>query len=498
MPLTGRGALLLAFAAATGSVSASEEATPDYAFIPIPKHRASALKPVPKYQFMFGEPARWPGPVRWRYNHSKASPPFDGDPAGTLAQVRGALESWTQVCGVSFVYEGETTVAPNTRVGDQPFGEPDDVNVVGWDTLDGTAGGAAWVWYDDDSRDLTSADIVLSIERVQSQVEMQRTAMHEWGHAIGIAHSNVGGALMSGPPDSQYNALSTLQNDDVRGCRCLYGPAVARPAGYSCSLPPKVDLGAIPVNGASAPRALTLTNHGNAPLSLSGIAINSLRVSRDDGCPAGSVLAPGQSCSVTIVARPTLVFEFTDVLTINTSDGPYTIPVSYSGANAPVVTPATVQLIEYFHAGFGHYFVTHLHDEIVKLDDGTFAGWSRTGRLINAWTSATSGSSPVCRFFSEKFAPKSSHFYTSFAPECQTVKGDANWSFEGEVFHVGVPDAQGNCAVGTQRVYRLYNNGASGAPNHRFTTDAGLRDQLIASGWVPEGAGPGVTMCSPV
>ncbi len=66
------------------------------------------------------------------------------------------------------------------------------------------------------------------------------------------------------------------------------------------------------------------------------------------------------------------------------------------------------------------------------------------------------------------------------------------------MFHVGLPDAQGSCAVGTQRVYRLYNNGQSGAPNHRFTTDPTLREQLIAQGWAPEGVGQGVTMCSPI
>lgn len=34
--------------------------------------------------------------------------------------------------------------------------------------------------------------------------------------------------------------------------------------------------------------------------------------------------------------------------------------------------------------------------------------------------------------------------------------------------------------------------------NHRFTTDLGVRAQMIALGYVPEGAGIGVTMCSPL
>lgn len=489
--------LPLAFAALAATAGASDVPVPDYQFTPIPK--SAVRKPAPKYQFMFGEPARWPGPVRWRYNHASAPEPFTSDPLGTLAQVRAGLESWTQVCGVTFVYEGETTIPPNAVTIDPRLGQqPDDINVVGWNTLDGNAAGIANVWYDDDARVLTDSDITLSIERVQSQAAMQRTVTHEWGHAIGLSHSNVGGTLMSGPPDTLYNALLTIQPDDVRGCRCLYGAAAGNPAGFSCSLPAKIDLGTVPVQGASAPRTVTLTNSGNAPLTLTNVALSSLRVTRDDGCAAGAVLAPAQSCAVTIVARPTHVFSFTDVLTFNTSDGAYPIEVSFSGTNAPVTTPAVVQLVEYFHAGFGHYFVTHLQDEIAKLDDGTFAGWSRTGRSINAWTSATAGSAPVCRFFSESFAPRSSHFYTSFAAECQTVKRDPKWSFEGEVFHLGLPDPQGNCAAGTQRVYRLYNNGQSGAPNHRVTTDASLREQMISLGWIPEGAGPGVTMCAPL
>jgi hypothetical protein len=47
-------------------------------------------------------------------------------------------------------------------------------------------------------------------------------------------------------------------------------------------------------------------------------------------------------------------------------------------------------------------------------------------------------------------------------------------------------------------VFRLYNNGQGGAPNHRYTTDAAVRAAMIAAGWAPEGYGPqGVALCSP-
>ena len=97
-------------------------------------------------------------------------------------------------------------------------------------------------------------------------------------------------------------------------------------------------------------------------------------------------------------------------------------------AEVPPPTPVgTVNVIEYFHAAFGHYFITYLTDEIAKLDDGTFKGWARTGKQLKAWTQAGADQAPVCRFFTVAFPPKSSHFYTPFAPECTVVKTNPLW-----------------------------------------------------------------------
>ena len=66
------------------------------------------------------------------------------------------------------------------------------------------------------------------------------------------------------------------------------------------------------------------------------------------------------------------------------------------------------------------------------------------------------------------------------------------------MFNVPMPDPAGNCPAGTRPVYRLYNNGQGAAPNHRFTTDLGTRAAMIlVKGWIPEGYGVGVSMCSP-
>jgi len=165
-----------------------------------------------------------------------------------------------------------------------------------------------------------------------------------------------------------------------------------------------------------------------------------------------------------------------------------------------VVPPrASVPLIEYFHAGFGHYFITSIREEINKLDNGTFAGWARTGFQFNSYATPNGNSLPVCRFFSVAFAPKSSHFYTPFASECATMEADSGWTLESsDAFDIAVPSPDGSCAAGLAPVYRLHNNGQDGAPNHRYTIDLTVRAQMIAQGWVPEGLGPNaVEMCSP-
>jgi hypothetical protein len=160
-------------------------------------------------------------------------------------------------------------------------------------------------------------------------------------------------------------------------------------------------------------------------------------------------------------------------------------------------TPAVLTAIEYYHAAFDHYFATSIADEITKLDNGTFAGWVRTGKQFNVYSIGSAGAIPTCRFFSTSFGTRSSHFYATSASECATVKANPNWQFEGEVFATQPPAADGTCAPPTVPLYRMYNNGSGGAPNHRYTTQTDVRTQMIGQGWTPEGLGIGVVACVP-
>ncbi|MEP7182914.1 MAG: beta-propeller fold lactonase family protein [Betaproteobacteria bacterium] len=163
---------------------------------------------------------------------------------------------------------------------------------------------------------------------------------------------------------------------------------------------------------------------------------------------------------------------------------------------ANFITPVNVTgtAVEYYYAGFDHYFLTAFPDEQAALDGGAFGGaWVRTGQSFKVWTQPNSFASPVCRFFSTAFGTKSSHFYTPFASECAIVKTYPQWQFEAIGFYMQIPvgfgTGNGDCPGGTTRLYRVYNNGMGGAPNHRYTTSVAILDQMVAAGWIVEGEG---------
>jgi uncharacterized delta-60 repeat protein len=149
--------------------------------------------------------------------------------------------------------------------------------------------------------------------------------------------------------------------------------------------------------------------------------------------------------------------------------------------------------VEYFHQQYGHYFVSAGVDETRRLDTDVAwtSQWSRTGHTFNVWMVPDGDHFPVCRFWSgQSFAPKSSHFYTPFAGECATVGLDPVWQFEGNAFAWKLPIwglLGASCPADARPLYRAYNRGASGAPNHRYTTDPAILDEMIGQGWEMEG-----------
>lgn len=192
-------------------------------------------------------------------------------------------------------------------------------------------------------------------------------------------------------------------------------------------------------------------------------------------------------------------------LSLRDGDGVEALVVlQLQGGDLPAPLPFGIRAaVEYFHAGYGHYFVTADADEIAHLDATVASGWQRTGRSFDVFAGGGAPLVPVCRFWSDQtFAPKSSHFYTPYAAECATVKQSPDWLFERDAFALRLPvGAAGarECPVGTTRLYRAYNGMLTGAPNHRYTTDPAVLDAMIAQGWTMEGeAATRVFACVPL
>ncbi|MEP7216130.1 MAG: PKD domain-containing protein, partial [Anaerolineaceae bacterium] len=160
-----------------------------------------------------------------------------------------------------------------------------------------------------------------------------------------------------------------------------------------------------------------------------------------------------------------------------------------------------MEAIEYYYPALDHYFVTASATEIQALDSGKFPGWHRTGYQFTAYaaTPISPPLSPVCRFYGRPEAGLDSHFYSASPAECAAVavKFAASWQFEsGDVFQVRLPDlGTGACPQGTIAIYRLFNGRIDA--NHRYTSDAGVRQQMLFAGYVAEGYGsPSVAFCA--
>jgi serine protease len=144
---------------------------------------------------------------------------------------------------------------------------------------------------------------------------------------------------------------------------------------------------------------------------------------------------------------------------------------------------------EFFNPDYKHYFRTGDRAEPAIVESGALGNWQNTEEYFIAWRDATQGASPVCRFYSSKF---NSHFYTVNAAECEAVKRNPDWGFEGISFFAKVP-TNGVCPADTTPIWRFYNNRHNqNDGNHRLTPFGDFhRATLVAQGWIDEG----VAMC---
>lgn len=247
-------------------------------------------------------------------------------------------------------------------------------------------------------------------------------------------------------------------------------------------------------------------------LTVGGAPLVSPAINADDGEVYVTDLGTGTSlviidarlervaARVSLGGRPTGVGRAGDRLVIVTHGGGADDAVVF--ATVQGIQPESVVATDFYHAEFDHYFHTANPVEARVLSDGIFGeDWERTEQYWRVWTKQVPVAGlryPVCRFFSTQFGVKSSHFYTPYEAECESLKQGTTWQYEETGYYVALPDAKGTCAPGLEELYRLYNQGQGGAPNHAYTASRAKRDALVAKGWASEGTGPqNVFACTP-
>ena len=236
---------------------------------------------------------------------------------------------------------------------------------------------------------------------------------------------------------------------------------------------------------------VTLTNTGDVDVTITGITSSGI----DFRTPSTNRLLPrGKSVVILVDFIPTVAGALSGTLTVNTDAGSKNVALSGTGTGSNV-TLSTV--VEYYNASLDHYFITWVPDEIANLDAGTvIKGWVRTTKSFNTYRLATTGTSPVCRYY---IPPDkgNSHFFGRGTTECNAT-GQKNPTFvlEDPAFMQMFLPAAGVCPANTVQVYRVFTNRPDA--NHRYMTDKAVRAQMVAKGWAAEGDGPDlVVMCAP-
>lgn len=158
----------------------------------------------------------------------------------------------------------------------------------------------------------------------------------------------------------------------------------------------------------------------------------------------------------------------------------------------PVADEALVR--EFYNDRLGHYFIAAGAGEIASiLSGGAGPGWHLTGQSFKAHSrlppDAFTTIVPVCRFYGVPAGGPNSHFFTASAQECELVKRNGGWYYEGTGFYAMPVTTDGRCPPGHLQVLRAYNQGyPRNDSNHRFVTSNSAWREMERHGWVLEGA----------
>ena len=164
---------------------------------------------------------------------------------------------------------------------------------------------------------------------------------------------------------------------DTPGVVALNGKAINAPAPVASLSPTSLTFAGQLVGTTSAAQTVTLTNTGNAPLSVTTVTATAPFAISTNGCAAKTVAA-GASCAVSVTFTPTATGPASGTLSFadNATGSPQTVALSGSGTAQAVAAPSKPALAAASDSGVKG-------DNITNVNTPTFTGTAANGTTVS-------------------------------------------------------------------------------------------------------------------
>ena len=255
------------------------------------------------------------------------------------AAVAPALDSWNAVIGnMQFgkVMDSTAAVSSGDRVNSMAFSSTNFGSSFGSSTLAVTT-----YWFSGST--ITEADILFNSNQswdsyrgsLRSAYDVQRVALHESGHALGLDHSSLSNAIMYAYINNTYQ----LTSDDISGAQALYGASTGTPTPTPTVTPTATPTPAPTATPTPTPTATISPTATPTPFP------TATPTATPSATPSGTPTPtpePSQTPTVTVTVSPDLITgggTATFTVSVSNVDSNNAVVVNYAMSGTAVAAP---------------------------------------------------------------------------------------------------------------------------------------------------------------